>query len=151
MLEHRIPPPLVALACIGLMWLLMRVAPGTGPALPARGAVAFGLVLLGVGIATAGVREFRRAHTTLDPRAPGKASVLVASGIYRASRNPMYLGMAVALCGVAWFLGHPLALLGVAAFVAWITRFQILPEERALDARFGEAYARYRARVRRWL
>jgi len=71
--------------------------------------------------------------------------------IYQYSRNPMYLGFAIILAAWALALGSPLTLLGVVAFVLYMNRFQIAPEEWALEALFGESFVRYRARVRRWI
>ena len=102
-------------------------------------------------LAVAGVVAFRRARTTVDPRDPGKSTELVATGIYRASRNPMYVGFLIALAGWGVFLGNLLALVALPLFVAAMTRFQIAPEERALRARFGERFTRYERSVRRWL
>ena len=97
------------------------------------------------------VLTFRRARTTVNPLRPANASALVTTGPFALSRNPMYVGMATLLAGWAAWLGTPWALTGLVAFVAWITRFQILPEERVLAQRFGAAFDAYRGRVRRWL
>lgn len=75
----------------------------------------------------------------------------MTGGIYRHTRNPMYLGQALVLLGGMLWLGSAVALLVVPLFVGWITRFQILPEERVLSARFGADYAAFRREVRRWL
>ncbi len=107
--------------------------------------------VIGVLIAVAGVVAFRRADTTVDPRVPDRSSALVTSGIYRYTRNPMYLGLALALAGWAAWLAHPAALIGPPAFVLWIHRMQIPFEERAMRARFGEAFDRYRRTTRRWI
>ena len=82
---------------------------------------------------------------------PEQASTLVTSGVYRFTRNPMYVGILLLLAAVAAHLGSVLALLGLPAFVFWIGRFQIAPEERALRAKFGSAYDDYTRAVRRWL
>jgi protein-S-isoprenylcysteine O-methyltransferase Ste14 len=119
----------------------------------ARGAAA-PLVLcavLGTLIAGAGILAFRRAGTTVDPMRPEKAAAVVATGVYRYTRNPMYLGLALVLFGWGVYLGAPWLLFGPAAFVLFITRFQVIPEERALLARFGADYATYQRRVRRWV
>jgi len=111
-----------------------------------------GLFLLdGIFCSAAGVYCFRKAHTTVNPLHPEKASHLVTGGIYQVSRNPMYLGMSVLLLAWAVFLASPWMLLGVAVFMSYITRFQIQPEERALEDLFGEDFRAYRASVRRWL
>ena len=75
----------------------------------------------------------------------------MTAGIYRVSRNPMYLGFAILLLAWAVFLASPWMLLGVPAFMMFISRFQIQPEERALESLFGEEFRDYKARVRRWL
>jgi protein-S-isoprenylcysteine O-methyltransferase Ste14 len=149
-LEHKIPPPLVGLALALAMW-------GTGPALDwaAVGAVrrvlALALLATGLGFDAAGLLAFYRAKTTVNPLQPGKASALVATGVYRVTRNPMYVGMALLLSAWALTLGTLPMLAGPVGFVLFITRFQIIPEERFMAAKFGEAYAAYCRRVRRWL
>lgn len=112
-------------------------------------ALVIGAAALAVDIS--GVVAFLRARTTVNPLRPDKASTLVTGGIFRRTRNPMYLGMAMLLVGWAVYLANPLTLLGIPAFVAYLNRFQIAPEERALEQRFGADYRGYRARVRRWL
>jgi protein-S-isoprenylcysteine O-methyltransferase Ste14 len=82
---------------------------------------------------------------------PETATALVCGGVYTVTRNPMYLGLLVLLIAWAVYLSSAWALLGPLAFAVYITRFQILPEERALGTLFGAEYAAYRARVRRWL
>jgi len=82
---------------------------------------------------------------------PEKASSLVTTGIYRFTRNPMYLGLLFVLFAWAVFLASVWALLGPVAFVFYIDRFQIAPEEAILAGMFGAAYTEYKARVRRWL
>lgn len=150
-LELRVPPLLLLAIAAGLMWVLARF--GTPLTLPlhARLPLAGALLILGIGVCVAGVWAFRRARTTVNPLAPQRATALVISGIYRRSRNPMYLGFALTLLAWGVWLAVPLSLLGVAGFVAYVSRFQIVPEERALSARFGADFEAYRSRVRRWI
>ncbi len=150
-LELKIPPPLVTLACAALAWGLS--APGLGWRLPAGSRlVGAGMcLLLGAALTLWALGLFRRARTTASPLQPGRSRALVREGPYRFTRNPMYLGLALLLLALCLWLGDVLALLALVVFVAWITRFQILPEERALQERFGPAYAQYRQEVRRWL
>jgi protein-S-isoprenylcysteine O-methyltransferase Ste14 len=150
-LELRIPPPAVASAFALLMWGISRIAPHLQVAPALRIAVAVALALIGAGVALAGVRSFRRASTTIDPLKPETASALVSAGVYRRTRNPMYLGIVFVLLAWAVWLAAPWTLLGPLGFAVFIDRFQIVPEERALRARFGAAYERYRSEVRRWL
>jgi protein-S-isoprenylcysteine O-methyltransferase Ste14 len=133
------------------MWLVARFSTELSIELPGRLGAALGLATAGAVVALAGVAEFRRVRTTVNPLRPERASALVTSGVFRWTRNPMYLGLALALLGWAAFLAHPLAALGVPVFVAWMSRWQIPREERALEALFGDEFARYRTRVRRWL
>ncbi len=150
-LEHRIPPPLVALACAVAMWGVAGVTPALELSLPLRMAATAVPALGGAFFCLAGVLSFRRARTTVNPLKPDSASALVTSGIYRLSRNPMYVGFALLLVAWAAWLASPLALSGVLVFVLYINRFQIVPEERALAALFGAEFERYRQAVRRWL
>lgn len=147
----RVPPLLAVLIAAALMWILSRALPSWRVALPGRELVTAALLVAAGAIGVAGVRAFRRERTTVNPLRPERASALVTTGIYRRTRNPMYLALAVALLAWAAWLAHPLALAGIAAFVAWIDRFQIAPEERALRALFGAEFERYCSEVPRWL
>lgn len=149
-LEHKIPPPLVGLLCALAMGVAAPAVPW-GDLSPLQWAPA--LVLVGVGLVfdVLGLLAFRRAKTTVNPLSPGKASSLVATGVYRVTRNPMYVGMALVLSGWAVLLAYLPAVLGPVLFVAFITRFQIVPEERFMAAKFGGDYTRFCQQVRRWL
>jgi protein-S-isoprenylcysteine O-methyltransferase Ste14 len=113
--------------------------------------LAAGLALVALVIDGAALWSFHQARTTINPLKPGSASHLVTSGVYRITRNPMYLGMATLLTAWACWLGTTWPFLGPVVFVLYITRFQIQPEEQALTKRFGEPYLAYRRHVRRWL
>ena len=149
-LEYKVPPPLIGALCALLMWLICGMPPLTGKP-PLLLVPALALVVLGLMVEAAGVLSFRRARTTVNPFAPERTVNIVSSGIYRLSRNPMYLGMVCILTGWAVWLWQVQAVLGMALFVAWITRFQIIPEERVLTQKFGTEYRQYRQRVRRWV
>lgn len=150
-LENRIPPPLVATLFGLLMWLAARLLPGALQlAIEWRIGLALLVLLAGVAICLAGVLSFRHARTTVNPLKPETASALVSSGVYRYTRNPMYLGFATTLLAWAIYLAWPLALLGVMGFVLYMNRFQIEPEERALAGLFGSDFAQYCSQVRRW-
>lgn len=147
----RVPPVAVTLAVGALMWGVARALPSLRFDFAGRVALAVVLVLAAGAIGIAGLGAFRRARTTPNPLRPERATALVTRGIYRRTRNPMYVALAVALLGWAVYLGHALAPLGVALFVAWMNRCQIGPEERALARLFGEDFERYTREVRRWL
>jgi protein-S-isoprenylcysteine O-methyltransferase Ste14 len=150
-LDLKIPPLLVAVLTAFVMMALSRVAPALAYAWPWRFAGGLSLIVVGGAVALAGVVEFRRRRTTVNPMTPGAASTIVSSGVYRWSRNPMYLGFLCALAGLAVYLSNAASLVMIAAYVAYMNRYQIGPEERALHARFGPEYAAYMASVRRWL
>ena len=150
-LELRVPPPFVALVAAGGMWLLSGFTPLFQPSELWRIVIAMGLALSGIAAAVSGVFAFRRSRTTIHPHRPDRTSALVDTGIFRFSRNPMYLGMALVLLAWSVWLGGPLTLLGPVLFMTYIQRFQIRPEERALEELFGERFSSYRQRVRRWL
>lgn len=149
-LENRIPPPIVLLVSLIIMKLLAEIGSVMDIDFKLRLLLSSPIVLIGLAFMFAGVLRFRRAETTVNPLSPDQASDLVVEGVYRLSRNPMYLGMA--LIAIAWaiFLASPWSAFGVIGFVLFINRFQITPEERAMDKLFGAQYAQYKANVRRW-
>jgi len=150
-LELKIPPLLVWLVFAGAMLGVAYSAPGLSFALAGSSAIALALVGLGAAVAIAGVVAFRNKRTTVNPLTPSASSVVVSGGVYRVSRNPMYLGFVLALAGWAVYLSNAGAALLLPAFVAYMTQYQIKPEERALLEKFGGEFAQYMSRVRRWL
>ncbi|MBT9553679.1 MAG: isoprenylcysteine carboxylmethyltransferase family protein [Hydrogenophaga sp.] len=150
-LELKVPPPVVGLVVGVAMWFLAPLGPGLAVPDPARLWLALAVAAVGAGFDLTGLIAFVRRHTTVNPLRPTNTSALVTSGVYRITRNPMYLGMACLLTAWAVWLGALWPWLGPVAFVLYITRFQIQPEERVLTTLFGEAYTAYTRRVRRWL
>lgn len=148
MLDLKIPPVLVLIVFAGIIVGIPMIFPFYG--IKSIGLCVF-FITLGTAIALLGVWEFWKSKTTVNPTAPEKCGQIVDTGIYRFSRNPMYLGMALALIGPVFVWGNCLSLLGVAGFVAYITRFQIIPEEKILKEIYGKKYIAYLAKVRRWL
>jgi protein-S-isoprenylcysteine O-methyltransferase Ste14 len=149
--ELKVPPPIVTLVLALLMWLTPGVAGFVQIPDAVRVLCAVVLVAVGQGIGIAGMVAFRRASTTVNPVKANLASLLVVRGVYRYTRNPMYLGFLLTLLAWAVFLANPLAVLWVVVFVLFITRFQIIPEERVLATLFGAEYEAYKGRVRRWV
>ncbi len=150
-LELKVPPLVVVLVVAAAMWLVATWVPSLSVAIPWRVAIAASLAVVGLAFAVAGVLAFRRARTTVNPTTPEATSSIVATGVYRISRNPMYVGMLFLLAGWATFVSNLLALLLLPVFVVYMNLFQIGPEERALSAHFGREYASYMRSVRRWL
>ncbi|NYT78035.1 isoprenylcysteine carboxylmethyltransferase family protein [Alcaligenaceae bacterium] len=150
-LELAVPPPVVMIVVGALMWLLSYLFPAfTLPSISHLW-VAIIFVLVGLVIGMLGIITFSRAGTTSNPRKNAKVSALVTSGIYRFTRNPMYLGVLLLLIGWGVYLGNILALICAFVFVLYINHYQIRPEERLLEHKFGDEYVSYKAKVRRWI
>jgi protein-S-isoprenylcysteine O-methyltransferase Ste14 len=150
-LELKVPPPIVALVLALLMWLTPAILGLVQIPYPTRVLCAAVLVCVGQSISIAGIVAFRRAKTTVNPVKASLASSLVIQGVYRYTRNPMYLGLLLTLLGWTALLENPFAALWVVVYVLYITRFQIIPEERVLTSLFGAEYEAYKRRVRRWV
>ena len=150
-LELKIPPPIVALATAALMWFAASLMPPFVLPDTLRVGVAVILAITGISLDLTGLIAFIRAKTTINPLRPASSAALVTNGLYRLTRNPMYLGMLLVLLGWAVFLSSLAALLVAPLFVLYINRFQIAPEERVLEEKFGAAFTDYTRRVRRWL
>lgn len=145
-LELKLPPPLVFLLCVAMMKWLPNLLPFQLPM-----GLSYALAIIGTVIALSGIYAFYRAKTTVDPHRIEQTSSLVQTGIYRFTRNPMYLGLACWLLAWTLWLGNGLALLGIVLFVSYLNRFQIQPEERMLSEKFCAQYQQYQQQVRRWL
>ncbi|MDO5667021.1 MAG: isoprenylcysteine carboxylmethyltransferase family protein [Alcaligenaceae bacterium] len=150
-LELLLPPPVVALLSGLLMWLAARLFPSLNNSWSANTLLISLFILLGLIIGLSGIVAFMRHKTTGNPKRPADASKLVNTGIYRYSRNPMYLGMLFLLVAWAVQLGNIIAILGIGFYIAYMTRFQIMPEEHALQTKFQNEYLTYKKQVRRWL
>ncbi|WP_070967782.1 methyltransferase family protein [Vibrio sonorensis] len=150
-LELKIPPVVVFIVCVVLIhqisdeWLGMHVS------LPFAGAVFFACFVISGFVGLAGVYEFRKQQTTVNPIKVETAAKVVDSGIFARTRNPMYLGLALLLLGFAYWQQNIIALTVPILFVFYMNRFQIEPEERALTQLFGDDYLDYQNRVRRWI
>lgn len=150
-LELRIPPPAVAALIAFAMWGISLLPPALSLAPAMRLSLTAVLTIAGLTFEVLGLLAFRRSRTTINPMQPGKASALVTGSVYRLSRNPMYVGLALLLAAWAVYLSMLWPFLGPVLFVLYMNRFQIGPEERVMRGKFGEDYAAYAARVRRWL
>ena len=150
-LELKIPPVAVTVLFAALMWLLAQWTPGYSLPLAWRLAPLAIPVAAGAAIGLAGVWSFRQARTTVNPLNPERSTSLVRSGVYRYSRNPMYLALLLVLIGWGLYLANALSLLAALGFIPYMNRFQIAPEERALSQAYAESFAEYRRQVRRWL
>lgn len=150
-LELKIPPPVVALLVALAMWGAWRFGVSVQAPTLLRWTLVIALAAVGAGFDLAALLAFRRARTTVNPMKPGKASSFVRSGVYRITRNPMYVGLFMLLCAWSAYLWSAWLLFGPLAFAVYITHFQIVPEEVVLGRLFGDEYARYKGGVRRWI
>jgi protein-S-isoprenylcysteine O-methyltransferase Ste14 len=150
-LELKVPPAAVVLLTAAFMWVCAWAVPAFGFRFPASDFYAVGLAVAGAVTSVLGIVSFARARTTINPMKPESSSSLVVSGIYKLTRNPMYLGSLLVLAGWGIHLSNVLAFLLLPPFILYMNRFQIGPEERALAALFGQEFAAYKSRVRRWL
>jgi protein-S-isoprenylcysteine O-methyltransferase Ste14 len=150
-LETKIPAPVVAIAAGAIMKLYAHTSKVPIDASPLLGEIGIRLAQLSAVIALLAFASFRLARTTINPLDPSRASALVTGGIFRITRNPMYLSLLLLLIAYALRLGSWVEWLGPALFATYVTRFQIIPEERILAAKFGAALLAYKSRTRRWI
>jgi protein-S-isoprenylcysteine O-methyltransferase Ste14 len=150
-LELKIPPAVTGAVTASGMWLVSRTLPAFAFTFAPLRVVAMVMGIAGAVTTGWAVVSFRSAQTTLNPTKPYSSSSLVRSGIYRVTRNPMYLGLLFVLVGWALYLANVLAFPFLPAFILYMNHFQIEPEERALTSLFGQEFLEYASRVRRWI
>lgn len=153
MLLFRLPPPLIFLLTAGAMSLVADLWPGAALPLPLHAAwgMAAGCGIISLVLSCWASWSFHRAGTTVDPRHPERTHALITHGVYRLSRNPMYLALLLLLLGWSLILANGLALLGVPLCFWYLDRFQVRTEEQQLQQRFTSDYHAYQRRTRRWL
>ncbi|MBN9669733.1 methyltransferase family protein [Roseibium aggregatum] len=150
-MQLKVPPGIVVLAAIALLFGSVRLLPQLSVAFPGQSLLALVIGIVGLVPGVQGIVAFYRRKTTFNPMSPGEATTLVTEGIYRLSRNPMYLGLLFLLLALSVYWGTLAALVIVPGFVWYMNEFQIKPEEASLRDLFGEAYEDYLTRVRRWI
>ena len=149
-LELKIPPVLLILIFAAIMWSISKNHPPLITGEDIRVWLLVSALLIAVSLTLAGALAFKQAQTTVDPTSPESTSALVTTGIYRYTRNPMYVGFFIALIGWGIFLGNAYATLFALIFIPYMNRFQIQPEEQMLTKLFGQQYTDYCQQVRRW-
>tara|TARA_B100001063_G_C16599346_1_gene469862 strand:- start:231 stop:689 length:459 start_codon:yes stop_codon:yes gene_type:complete len=150
-LEQKIPPVIVFLISVILMWVTTKVAGFLSVYHPFKIQSLTLCVLLGVGFALLGVASFKKHKTSVHPIKTERVVSLVTSGVYQYSRNPMYVGMLLCLVGIGLYTFNPLNILFIVLFVWYMNKYQIIPEEKFLTDKFGASYTEYMKTVRRWL
>lgn len=150
-LELLIPPLPLTIALCGIIFLCHSLTPQYS--LSINSAIEWGIAfwVLGIAFVLPAAISFFKAKTTVDPRTPEKSNKLVINGLYKLSRNPMYVGFLFLIVGTACYTGHISGLFLSIAFIPYINRFQISLEEQHLTSTFGDEYIQYCNSVRRWL
>ncbi|WP_413691611.1 methyltransferase family protein [Psychromonas sp. KJ10-2] len=144
-------PPVITLLYMLMMLLISYLLSSVNVHLPVLHWLALFIVIIAMLVVLSGGWAFKKANTTVDPTTPEKASVLVNTGIYRYSRNPMYLGLLGLLLAEACVLGNSLCLLVIPFYIYSMNKRFIEPEEKALMRIFGSQFEAYKNQVRRWL
>ena len=150
-LQLKVPPALLMLIFMALMWSMDQLLPVFKQPWAWHEWAARGVLILAVSLVVGGIISFRLARTTVDPTQPENATTVVTTGVYRLTRNPMYLGFLLVLLACGFKLTNPITWLFLPVFVVYMNQFQIKPEEHALTQLFGTAYTEYQQQVRRWL
>lgn len=149
-MKLKIPPAVVFLFFAVLMYLLAKLLPVGDFNFFGRRYLTSALFVLAIVIGIISLYQFYKAKTSVDPTVPSKASRLVTGGMYKFSRNPMYLAMLLILLALGLKLGNAFNTITAAFFVAYMNKYQIGPEEEILSRLFGKEYKYYCSRVRRW-
>jgi protein-S-isoprenylcysteine O-methyltransferase Ste14 len=150
-MKNKIPPPILLLITGTAMWFVAHSDFAYSVTVPYPLVLGICLGAIGMLIAVLALRQFKAVETTFNPLLPENASSLVQTGIFGYSRNPMYVGLLFVSAGWALWLGSLSNIAVMLLFVLVITELQIKPEESALRKLFGEDYAAYCRRVRRWI
>lgn len=149
-MELKVPPVLVFLFFALVMYLVILFLPVGFFDFFGRLLLAKALLILACMIGLVALFQFFKRKTSVDPLHPEKVNQLVTAGLYKYSRNPMYLALLLVLLGFGLYLGNAFNTLVAAGFVAYMNRFQIIPEERILFDKFGKEYKTYLTATRRW-
>lgn len=150
-LELRVPPVAVFVLVVLLMYWLKGLTPTFKITVPLVEFVVAALTLLSGFIGIAGVYEFRKAKTTVNPVKPESASSVVNTGVFAYTRNPMYVALLLLIIALGLWWQHLSVIPCGALFISYMNRYQIKPEEHVLERLFGEDYLKYKNRVRRWI
>jgi len=146
-----IPPPIQLCFSVIIMWVLSKSIDQVNFDFNGINELALLFLICGFIIILLAVNQFRDAKTTIHPQIPYKTSFLVHKGIYKYTRNPMYLGLVLILVSVAFCLRNIVGFSIIPLFILFITKYQIIPEEEVLESIFGKEYLRYINKVRRWI
>ena len=148
-MNNKIPPPIVTLAFGLMIYFSRNIFPDINNIIFYILSLFF--IILGPFILISAVRSFKAEQTTINPININNASSLVISGVFKHSRNPMYLGMVFILLALSFRFNLVGGILFTSIFIMYITKFQIIPEEAAMKSIFGEDFNKYKNKTRRWI
>ena len=148
-MNNKIPPPIVTLAFGLMIYFSRNIFPDINNIIFYVLSLFF--IILGPFVLISAVRSFKAKQTTINPININNASSLVTSGVFKYSRNPMYLGMVFILLALSFRFNLVGGILFTSIFIMYITKFQIIPEEAAMKRIFGEDFNRYKNETRRWI
>ena len=149
MLKTKIPPPIIAIAFIVILYISSL---GMDRFIfEGQSIFSLFIFILGLGCVLSASTQFRRINTTVNPLHPESASYLVVDGIFKFTRNPMYVGLCAVILAFGFYVGTWFVFILLPLFVISINYLQIVPEEVALQKLFGDEYVSYCNSVRRWI
>lgn len=150
-LEAKIPPAMLFILAAISIWIISKYTAGFEIKNITKNSIVTLITITGLIFGFSGIISFKKSNTSVDPTNPESADTLVSSGIYRVSRNPMYLSLVFLLIAMVLYLESLWSIIVVCLFVVYMNRFQIIPEERAMIKLFGNEYVDYMQRVRKWI
>ena len=148
-IKTKIPPPLVALT----FGFLINYTKNIFPKIEISNDIIFGsfMIIIGLIIILSAIILFKKYQTTITPLNPSNATKLITDGIYKFSRNPMYLGLLLVLLGISIILNPVGGLSLIPLFILYLNLFQIIPEENAMVDLFKDEFSEYQKNVRKWI
>ena len=148
-IKTKIPPPLVALT----FGFLINYTKNIFPKVEIKNEIIFGsfMIISGLIIILSAIILFKKYQTTITPLNPSNATKLITDGIYKFSRNPMYLGLLLVLLGISIIINLTGGFFLIPLFILYLNLFQIIPEENAMVDLFKDEFLDYKKNVRRWI
>ena len=148
-IKTKLPPPLVAL----IFGFLINYTKNIFPKIEIKNEIIFGsfMIISGLIIILSAIILFKKYQTTISPLNPSNATKLITNGIYKFSRNPMYLGLLLVLLGISIILNLTGGFFFILLFISYMNLFQIIPEENAMVDLFKDEFLEYKINVRRWI
>ena len=148
-IKTRIPPPIVAIT----FGFLIKYTKNIFPVVEIKNKIILGsfMIISGLIIILSAIILFKKYKTTITPLKPSKATKLITDGIYKFSRNPMYLGLLLVLLGISIILNLIGGFFLIPLFILYLNLFQIIPEENAMVDLFKDEFLDYKKNVRRWI